>query len=50
MKIDEMFPESQFIIERFSETYRLERTGNGRGILSIYNLYIHQRDYSQYLV
>ena len=32
-KTDEAFPESQFIIEVFSEPYRLYCTVNGRGIL-----------------
>ena len=37
-KIDDTFPDSQFLIEGFSEPYRLDRTGNGGGIL----LYIRE--------
>ena len=31
-KANEMFQESQFIIEGFSEPYRLDRTVNGGGV------------------
>ena len=34
-KIAEKFPESQFIIEKFSEPYRLDRTVNG-GVILLY--------------
>ena len=32
-KIDDNFPQSQFFIEGFSISYRLERDSNGAGIL-----------------
>ena len=32
-KIDDTFPESQFLIEGFSTPYRLDRTAKGGGIL-----------------
>ena len=32
-KIDQTFPKSQFLIQSFSEPYRLDRTANGGGIL-----------------
>ena len=32
-KIDESFPASQFLIDGFSSTYRLDRNSNGGGIL-----------------
>ena len=32
-KIDDAFPHSQFLIEGFSTTYRLDRDSNGGGIL-----------------
>ena len=44
-KIDDTFPESQFLIESFSVPYRLDQTGKGRGIL----LYIRQDIPSKYL-
>ena len=37
-KIDDTFPQSQFLMEGFSKPYRLDRTGKGGGIL----LYIRQ--------
>ena len=37
-KIDDTFPDSQFLIEGFSVPYRLDRTAKGRGIL----LYIRE--------
>ena len=37
-KIDDTFPESQFLIEGFSAPYRLDRTAKGGGIL----LYIRE--------
>ena len=44
-KIDDTFPESQFLIESFSVPYRLDQTAKGRGIL----LYIRQNIPSKYL-
>ena len=32
-KIDDTFPESQFLIEGFSKLFRLDRTAKGGGIL-----------------
>ena len=32
-KIDDTFPESQFLIEGFSKSFRLDRTAKGGGIL-----------------
>ena len=32
-KIDESFPESQFVIQGFSKPYRLDRNSHGGGIL-----------------
>ena len=32
-KIDDTFPQSQFLMEGFSKPYRLDRTGKGGGIL-----------------
>ena len=37
-KIDDTFPESQFLIEGFSKPFRLDRTAKGRRIL----LYIRE--------
>ena len=34
-KIDDTFPESQFLIESFSKPFRLDRTAKG-GIISLY--------------
>ena len=44
-KIDDTFPESQFLIEGFSTPYRLDRTAKGGGIL----LYIRQDIPSKYI-
>ena len=44
-KIDDTFPESQFLIESFSTPYRLDRTAKGGGIL----LYIRQDIPSKYI-
>ena len=44
-KTDDTFPESQFLIEGFSTSYRLDWTANGGGIL----LYIRQGIPSKYL-
>ena len=44
-KIDDTFPESQFLIEGFSTPYRLDRTAKGGGI----SLYIRQDMRSKYL-
>ena len=44
-KIDDIFPESQFLIEGFSTPYILDRTAKGVGIL----LYIRQDIPSKYL-
>ena len=32
-KLDDTFPTSQFVIDRFTEPFRLDRTRNGTGIL-----------------
>ena len=37
-KIDDTFPESQFLIEGFSKPFRLDRTAKGGGILRGYTL------------
>ena len=44
-KIDDTFPESQFLIEGFSTPFRLDRTAKGGGIL----LYIRQDIPSKYI-
>ena len=44
-KIDDTFPESQFLIEGFSTPYRLDRTAKGGGIL----VYIRQDIPSKYI-
>ena len=44
-KIDDTFPDSQFLIEGFSSPYRLDRTSKGGGIL----LYIREDIPSKYI-
>ena len=44
-KLDDTFPDSQFLMEGFSTPYRLERTAKGGGIL----LYIRQDIPSKYI-
>ena len=39
-KIDDTFPDSQFLIEGFSVPYRLDRTAKGGGILLYIREYI----------
>ena len=44
-KIDDIFPESQFLIEGFSKPFRLDRTAKGGGIL----LYIREDILCKYI-
>ena len=44
-KIDDTFPESQFLMEGFSTPHRLDQSGKGWGIL----LYIRQDIPSKYI-
>ena len=39
-KLDDSFPDSQFLIEGFDKPFRLDRNRNGSGIMSFIRSYI----------